>query len=493
MPSPDSSQLSMERKSEDEVVVSWDGPDDPENPLNWTWKRKWVATILVSCFTFISPFSSTMVTPALDQIGAELSIPKGFMQALVMSIFLLGYAQGPFVLAPLSEIYGRVCVLQYANLIYLAFNTACGFSTTRSQMLAFRFLSGIGGSAPQALCNGVIADVWTKEELGKGQTIYGMLTFIGPTVAPIVGAYISQNVSWRWIFWSTSLFDVAVQVTAFFFLRETYAPRILARRAARLRKEESKVSGGGGKEKVIRTQYDDAKRSSGSIIRRRLVLPFIMLVAHPAVQAPSVYRAFLYGVMYLLLSTFDRVWQEIYGHGKTISSLHYLSLCLGFMIGLQISHPLIDGLYARLKKHYNRPEGVPEWRIPPLLLGGLLTPIGLFIYGWAARPNVHWLVPDLGCVILAAGLIIAFQSAQAYVTDAYGASHAASAAAVGAFLRTMCGFSFPLFAPAMYDALGVAWGNSLLAFLTLALAVPSPILLWFYGEKIRGWSTLGLV
>ncbi|KAK8063493.1 hypothetical protein PG996_008145 [Apiospora saccharicola] len=471
--------------------VSWDGPRDPENPLNWTWKRKWVATILVSCFTFISPFSSTMVTPALDQIGAELSIPKGFMQALVMSIFLLGYAQGPFVLAPLSEIYGRVCVLQYANLIYLAFNTACGFSTTKGQMLAFRFLSGIGGSAPQALCNGVIADVWTKEELGKGQTIYGMLTFLGPTVAPIVGAYISQSVSWRWIFWSTSLFDVAVQVTAFFFLRETYAPRILARRAARLRKENEKNSG--SNEKIIRTQYDDAKRSSGSIIRRRLVLPFIMLVAHPAVQAPSVYRAFLYGVMYLLLSTFDRVWQEIYGHGKTISSLHYLSLCLGFMIGLQISHPLIDGLYARLKKHYNRKEGVPEWRIPPMLLGGLLTPIGLFIYGWTAQPNIHWLVPDLGCVILAAGLIIAFQAAQAYVTDAYGASHAASAAAVGAFLRTMCGFSFPLFAPAMYDALGVAWGNSLLAFLTLALAVPSPILLWFYGERIRGWSTLGLV
>lgn len=146
-----------------------------------------------------------------------------------------------------------------------------------------------------------------------------------------------------------------------------------------------------------------------------------------------------------------------------------------------------------MKKHYRRKEGVPEWRIPPMLLGGLLTPTGLFIYGWAARPDVHWLVPDLGCVVLAAGLIIAFQAAQAYVTDAYGASHAASAAAVGAFLRTMCGFSFPLFAPAMYDALGVAWGNSLLAFLTLGLAVPSPILLWFYGERIRGWSTLGLV
>ncbi len=68
-----------------------------------------------------------------------------------MSIFLLGYAQGPFVLAPLSEMFGRVPVLQYANLIYLAFNTACGFAKSRNQLLAFRFLSGIGGSAPQAV------------------------------------------------------------------------------------------------------------------------------------------------------------------------------------------------------------------------------------------------------------------------------------------------------------------------------------------------------
>ena len=92
-----------------------------------------------------------MVAPALDDIGRDLNITPGFSQALVMSIFLLGYAQGPFVLAPLSEVFGRVVILQYANLVYLAFNTACGFAQTRQQMLAFRFLSGIGGSAPQAV------------------------------------------------------------------------------------------------------------------------------------------------------------------------------------------------------------------------------------------------------------------------------------------------------------------------------------------------------
>lgn len=92
-----------------------------------------------------------MVTPALPAIGKDFDIAADFMQQLIMTIFLLGYAQGPFVLAPLSEIFGRVTVLQYANLIYLFFNTACGFARTQNQILAFRFLSGLGGAAPQAV------------------------------------------------------------------------------------------------------------------------------------------------------------------------------------------------------------------------------------------------------------------------------------------------------------------------------------------------------
>jgi MFS family permease len=161
----------------------------------------------VSLFTFTSPFSSTIVTPALPAIADDSDILEGFMRQLVMTIFLLGYAQGPFLLAPLSEIFGRVTFLQYVNLVYLLFNTACRFTNTQNQMLAFRFLSGLGGAPPQAvrhltllicqillrisesdilrLCNRVLANTWRKEERGKGQAIYGMLTWIAPCVAPI--------------------------------------------------------------------------------------------------------------------------------------------------------------------------------------------------------------------------------------------------------------------------------------------------------------------
>lgn len=131
--------------------MTWDGDKDPSNPHNWTKNKKWLSTILVSCFTFISPVSSTMLAPALPDLAEEFNIESGFQTYLIMSIFLLAYAIGPFLLAPLSEMYGRVVVLQSANMVYLIFNTVCGFAQTKQQILLFRFLSGIGGSAPQAV------------------------------------------------------------------------------------------------------------------------------------------------------------------------------------------------------------------------------------------------------------------------------------------------------------------------------------------------------
>lgn len=150
------SGTSRSRKEKDPNLVAWDGPDDPANPKNWSTKRKWAATVIVSSFTFISPVSSSMVAPALGAMSRDLGVNNEIVQSLMLSIFILAYAVGPLILGPLSEVFGRVPVLQIANLFYLVFNLACGFAQTGGQMLAFRFLSGLGGSAPLAIGGGVL-------------------------------------------------------------------------------------------------------------------------------------------------------------------------------------------------------------------------------------------------------------------------------------------------------------------------------------------------
>ena len=78
--------------------------------------------------------------------------------------------------------------------------------------------------------------------------------------------------------------------------------------------------------------------------------------------------------------------------------------------------------------------------------GTILLPLGLFITGWTARADVHWIAPDIGIAIVSAGNILNFQSIQTYVIDSF-TLHAASAMAAVSFLRSLCGFGFPLFAP----------------------------------------------
>jgi hypothetical protein len=145
----------------DPFLVAWDGADDPLNPRNWSFRRKWAAVFIVSLFTFIAPVTSSIVAPALSAVAKDIGITRDFESQMVMSIYVLAYAFGPLFFGPCSEIWGRVRVLQGSNVMYIAFNLACGFANTTSQLLAFRFLAGFGGSAMIALGGGILADCFT--------------------------------------------------------------------------------------------------------------------------------------------------------------------------------------------------------------------------------------------------------------------------------------------------------------------------------------------
>ncbi|KAK9427602.1 major facilitator superfamily domain-containing protein [Lipomyces doorenjongii] len=462
-------------KDKDPNLVTWDGEGDPENPKNWSAKKKWFTTFIVSSFTFITPVSSSMVAPALERMAAELQISSDVESQLVLSIFILAYAVGPLFLGPMSEIYGRVPVLQLANLFYFVFNLACGFAKTKKQLLAFRFLSGLGGSAPLAIGGGVLGDTWRAHERGKSLAVYSLAPLLGPAVGPIAGGFIVENSTWRWVFYATSIADAAIQVSGVFFLRETYAPKILYQKCKKLKKQSGNLN--------LRTEYDDGLHSHSFKLINSAVRPFRLLGTQPIVQVLAIYMAYIYGMLFLVLSTFPTLWTGRYHESSGISSLNYVALGVGFFIGAQFSAPLNDCIFRRLKAR-NKGQEKPEYRVPLMVPGSMLVPVGLFWYGWSAQMHTHWIVPDIGVGIFAIGNIVAFQCIQTYLVDAY-TRYAASALAAATVLRSLAGFGFPLFAPTMYKALDYGWGNSVLAFVGIVLGVPAPLLLWRFGEPLR--------
>ncbi|CAO2651323.1 Nn.00g096200.m01.CDS01 [Neocucurbitaria sp. VM-36] len=453
-------------------------PEDSDNPKDWPDRKKWRVTILNSLLMSVSPISSSMVAPAFPSIQRDLRIRTEFETQMVLSIFVLASAVGPLIISPLSELFGRRAVVHITCGLYLVFNLACAFSKNGGQLLAFRFLSGIGGSVP-SIGGGILADCWHADERGRSLSFYYIFPLLGPAIGPILGAFLTEYVTWHWMFYVTSMLSFVIQAACFLALPETYGPTILHRRAAHLR------STTGNKE--IHTEYEAREKSIGESLLHAIDRPCRLLITRPIVQLIALFIAYVYGLMYLALSTFQSVWVNEYNQRPDIASLNYISLALGFGLATQICAPINDRIYATLKNR-NDGVGLPEFRVPLMVPGAILVPIGLFWYGWSVQAKTHWVVPNIGAILLGAGIIISMQCCTSYVIDLY-TIHAASAVAATSVLRAIVAFGFPLFAPYVYKSLGYGWSNSVLALFAIIIGWPSPYIFWKYGKRLRANSS----
>lgn len=80
----------------------------------------------------------------------------------------------------------------------LVWNTACGFANSKNELIAFRFLAGLGGSAPLVVCAAVIGDLFDAEHRGKATAVYSLAPLLGPVIGPVAGAWVAEKSTWRW-------------------------------------------------------------------------------------------------------------------------------------------------------------------------------------------------------------------------------------------------------------------------------------------------------
>lgn len=209
-----------------------------------------------------------------------------------------------------------------------------------------------------------------------------------------------------------------------------------------------------------------------------------MLILQPIVTVCAIYIATLYGLMYILFTTFTFVYKGQYGFSSVGSGLSFLASGIGMLIGLGLVGNLSDKLY---KKAADRSHGTPpsEVRLHWIMVApaSVLVPIGLFMYGWTTYYKVHWIAPMIGSAIMSVGMIIITMCIQTYLIESFS-DNAASVSAANTVLRSTLGALLPLAGLGLYDALGLGWGNSLLAFIALGLA-PVPVCLGIWGEKLR--------
>ncbi|KAL9110854.1 MAG: hypothetical protein Q9227_004654 [Pyrenula ochraceoflavens] len=432
-------------------------PNDLENPKNWSKPRRWYITIVGVFLVVNATFASSSPSGCLEGISSTFGVSVE-AAGLVITLFLLGYCAGPLFWAPLSEFYGRRFFFYISFIGYFAFNFLCAFANNFAALLVGRFITGTFASAALSNTPGVLADIWGPIERGNAMAVFSMMTFVGPSLGPVVSGFLQLKEDWRWNFY-VLLWLAGFTMLLMFTLPETLPSIVLLNKARRLRR--LKIP---GYENVL-APVEATDRTLKGIFKVALLRPWIILI-DPISLLVAVYLSVVYTLLYMLFTIYPIVFQQKRGWNSGVGELPLIGAVIGACLGgivvfinsARDKRRMLAGIRSRA-----------EDRLPIAMLGGIIFPVSMFFFAWTGEYNsVHWIVPTIAGVLLSNSYLM----------------YAASALAANTICRSACGAAAPLFTQYMFDALGVGGGGSLIGGVACLLA-PIPFIFYKYGEPIR--------
>jgi multidrug resistance protein len=380
---------------------------------------------------------------------------------------------GPLILAPLSETFGRRVLYLSCFTAFSLLQIPSALTPNIETLIFVRTLAGFFGSVSIANGGGTISDMCGPGERASIFGWYLLGPLLGPTIGPLLGGVIVQRLGWRWIFWVLTIVCFVNTLMGWIFLRETYAPIILAQRKKKLEKDLG-VSG-------KYTYQGEDFRPLWQKILRSFVRPLRILL-QPIVMTMSIYQSIVFATTYSIYTNMQPIYQGEYGFNTEQVGLLYLGPGLGFLTAVWFLVPRIDTVWKSLAAK-NGGKGVPEYRLPLANVGSTFIPIGLFWFAWTVHFHIWWPVTITATYFYGIGQIMILNTTSNYYIDSFE-RYSASALAAGAVFRSVVGGIVPLFAPRMFEALGYGWGISVFGILALAIA-PAPLTFYYIGAKLR--------
>ncbi|KAJ5801905.1 Major facilitator superfamily domain general substrate transporter [Penicillium pulvis] len=463
--------------TEDPYMVDW-LPNDPKNGFNLPAAVKWTIVLICAFSTLACSFSSTVFAGAIIQIEDFFHVREE-IAILSVCLYVLGFALGPLLWGPLSELYGRQSIYLITMGASVLFEGAATASKPDrvAALIVLRFLVGSFSSAAISNSPGVVADIFVPAERGLAVMVYSMFPFLGPTLGPVCGNFLAAGAGWRWVNVLCTVFFAMMFVVGLVFVPETYAPYILRRRAKILSKETGKVF-------VSKLDIGIPPKTLRATLSTAITRPIVMAIREPISTAMAVYAAIIYGILYLIFAAFPIIFITERHWSQGVSGLSYI----GIMIGQILAVPFYVVLEIKYRKKIACKAVVPnpEMRLEPAFYGAVMLPVSLFWFAWTSYTGIHWAVGLVGTIFFGLGNVLVFISMTNYLIDTYSL-FAATAAATNAMARALFGFAFPLFTTYMYNNLGTQWASSIPAFLSLAFT-PLPFIFFRFGSKLRAKS-----
>lgn len=229
----------------------------------------------------LSPIASTILAIGAKEIADDFHLTSAKLPVFPIAFYILGIGMGPLVLAPCSELYGKRIVYLLSFTSFAVLNLGCGFSPNIGVLTVLRFLSGVAGSVGPTLSSGSVGDVFAVAERGKAQAIVSLGPVFGPVLGGVVGGFVVYHTSgWRWLLWIVSIAAAGVCCLSFCLLKETYAPFILAQKAASLNREHPRTR-----------YYVHDKAPVKDLFARSITRPVRLLFTSPILGFMALYQS----------------------------------------------------------------------------------------------------------------------------------------------------------------------------------------------------------
>ncbi|KAL5335991.1 bicyclomycin resistance protein [Aspergillus crustosus] len=462
--------------SSNEYLVEFDS-DDPTHPLNWGLAAKLYISTIACLGTFTASFTSAIFAPGTTAASKHFKVSSEIGK-LGTALYVLGFAFGPLIWAPASELIGRRWPLTIGMLGGSIFIIASAVSKDIQTLIICRFFAGVFGASQLAVVPALLSDIWNDVHRGVAITLYSLAVFGGPFTAPFVGGFIAESsLGWRWTLYVPAILGFASGLLFLCSLRETYPPVLLVSKAANLRRQTGNWA--------IHAKQEELEVDLPELVGKYFTRPLKMLLTEPIILLISLYMSFIYGIVYALLVAYPYVFESVYGMSSGVAGLGFISLLIGQLLAcaLIIFQDHIDAQRAATQGK----SMAPERRLLPVTIGAPVFTIGIFWVGWTGfTSTIHWMAPMAAGVLIGFGTLCIFLPCFNYLFDCY-LPLAASTVAANIILRSSVAAAFPLFSQQMFANLGVRWASTLLGCLAAAM-IPIPFVFRAYGAKLRAKS-----
>src|SRR5919199_5667098 len=172
---------------------------DDAQPLEMSNRRRTAVTLGVMTGMFLAALEATVVSTAMPTVIASLGGLSHY--SWVFSAYLITSTVTVPVWGKLSDLYGRRLFYQLGIAIFLLGSVLSGLSTSMTQLIIFRAIQGLGAGALIPLGMTIIGDIYTVKERARMQALFSGVWGFSSVIGPVVGGFITDQLSWRWVFY----------------------------------------------------------------------------------------------------------------------------------------------------------------------------------------------------------------------------------------------------------------------------------------------------